>query len=280
MIMIRNIKKLLLIEWGKVLPYRVFQILGIIYVGSFLISVIVFPNLKLETSLDPDMDILDIPSFYTFPIIWDTYAWIASKSNLFLAVIVIFIVGNEYSFRTFRQHVVDGLSRDDLLNGKVLGIITIALANTLLIFVCGIIFGLIYSSAYDMYDIVSRLYLVGVYFIQAVAYMMLAMFIAIWLRNKTLSVVVLLVFSLIVEPIIRLILRKYLWTKIALFFPVRSITKLTPIPENGLLSFIKANAEINGLSQSLPLYAGILVVLIYMALFYFGSRQILRLRDL
>ncbi len=275
-----KIKKLLLIEWGKILPYRVFQILGIIYVASFLISIIALPLIKLETSITPEADILDIPSFYTFPIIWDTYAWLAAKSNLFLAIIVIFIVGNEYSYRTFRQHVVDGLSRNDLLNGKVISIVTIALANTLLIFILGLIFGLIYSSTFDLYDMVSRMYLVGVYFLQAVAYMILAMFVAIWLRNKTLSIVVLLIFSLILEPIIRLVLRKYVWSKIVLFFPVRAITRLTPLPENGLLSFIKANAELNGLSESLPLYGGIMVVLVYTFLFYWGSKKILQYRDL
>ena len=275
-----KIKKLFLIESGKILHYRVFQILGIIYVVSFLISIIALPFIKLETSISPEMDVLDIPSFYTFPVIWDTYAWLASKANLFLAIIVIFIVGNEYSFRTFRQHVVDGLSRTDLLNGKVISIITIALANTLLIFLCGLIFGFIYSSAYDVYDVFSRMYLVGIYFLQAVAYMILAMFIVIWLRNKTLSIVVLLVFSVILEPIIRLVLRKYVWAKISLFFPVRSITKLSPIPENGLVSFIKANAELNGLTESLPLYGGILVVLFYVFLFYWGSKKILQHRDL
>ena len=275
-----NIIKLLRIEWGKTLPYKVFQILGIIYVASFLISIIFLPFMELKLALTEEADVLDIKSFYTFPIVWDSFAWIASKSNLFLAIIVIFIVGNEYSYRTFRQHIVDGLSRSELLHGKLISIIAIALANTILIFLCGIVFGLIYSSAYDFYDVFSRIYLLGVYFLQAVAYMVFAMFLTIWLRNKTLSIVVLAVYSLIVEPIIRLVLKKYVWTKIALFFPVRSITKLTPIPENGLVSFIKANAEINGLSQSLPLYAGIIVVLAYTLLFYYLSRRILGQRDL
>jgi len=162
----------------------------------------------------------------------------------------------------------------------VLGIVTIALANTLLILLCGIIFGLIYSSAFDLYDVFSRIYLLGVYFLQAVAYMIFALFIAIWLRNKTLSIVVLAIYSLIIEPIVRLVLRKYVWVKIGLFFPVRSITKLTPIPENGLLSFIKANAEISGITQSLPLYGGIIVVLLYVVIFYLLSKMILEKRDL
>jgi len=275
-----NIRKLLTIELNKILPYKVFQILGIIYVASFLISIIFLPFLELKISVTEEADILDIKSFYTFPIVWDTFAWIASKANLFLAIIIIFVVGNEYTFRTFRQHVVDGLSRNDLLHGKLLGIVTIALANTLLILVCGFIFGLIYSSSFDLYDVFSRIYMLGVYFLQAVAYMILAMFITIWLRNKTLSIVVLAVFSLIVEPIVRLVLRKYVWSKIALFFPVKAITRLTPVPENGLVSFIKANAEISGVTESLPLYGGILVVLVYVSLFYWGSVRILQYRDL
>ncbi len=275
-----NIKKLLSIELNKILPYRVFQILGIIYVASFLISIIFLPFLELKLSLTDEADILDIKSFYTFPVVWDSFAWIASKANLFLAIIVIFLIGNEYSFRTFRQHIVDGLSRNDLLNGKVLSVVAIALANTLLILVSGIIFGLIYSTAFDFYDVFSRIYMLGIYFLQAVAYMILAMFVAIWLRNKTLSIVVLAIYALIIEPIIRLVLQKFVWAKIGLFFPVRSITRLTPIPENGLLSFIKANAEINGLTQSLPLYAGIIVVLFYIVVFYMLSKMILNSRDI
>jgi len=272
--------KLLRIELIKILKYRVFQILGIIYVASFIISIVVLPLIKLETTLAEGADMLDIPSFYSFPVIWDTYAWLAAKSNLFLAVIVIFIVGNEYSYRTFRQHIVDGLSRQDLLHGKIMSIAAIALANTAMIFVFGLIFGLIFTHPFDLADVFSRIYILGIYFLQALIYMMLALFITIWLRNKTLSIVVLLVYSLIIEPIIRLVVRKYIWTKLGLFFPVKVITRLTPIPENGLVAFIKANAEINGLTGSLPLLENVIMALIYATIFYFLAKRIISSRDL
>ena len=274
--MIRLIK----IEWGKTWNYNVFRIMGIIYVVSFLISIIALPYIQLKTQMTGEADILDFRSFYTFPIVWDSYAFIASKSNLFLAIIVIFLVGNEYSFRTYRQHIIDGLNRDELLLGKLLVIGFIALANTLMIFLFGWIFGLIYSSGYTFADTISNLYMLGVYFLQAVAYMIFAMFLTIWLRNKTLSMVVLLVYSLIVEPVIRLVINKYVLAKAGLYFPVKVISKLTPIPDNGLVEFIRANAEMNGIGGSLALPLNIALAVIYAVIFYMISRQILLKRDL
>ena len=272
--------RLLRIELNKTLNYNVFKVLGIIYVASFLISIIVLPLIKLQTDLTADNDILDIPSFYSFPVIWDTYAWLAAKANLFLAILVIFLVGNEFSFRTFRQHIVDGMSRLDLIHGKLLVIIAIAFANTVLIFVFAWIFGLIYSNGYDFSDTFSHMYMLGIYFIQAICYMVFAMFLAIWLQNKTLSMVVLLVYSLILEPIIRLVVKKYIWTKMGLFFPVKVITKLTPIPENGVVAFIKENAEINGFTESLPLYQNLILAIVYSVIFYLIARRIMMKRDL
>ncbi len=273
-------KRLFKIEWEKTWNYNVFKILGVIYIVSFLLSIIILPLIQLKINMSADSDVLDIKSFYSFPVIWNTFAYLASKSNMFLAMIVIFLVGNEYSFRTFRQHVIDGLTRDELLIGKLMIIAVIALANTVMIFIFGWIFGLIYSTAYTFHDTISSLYILGIYFIQAVSYMIIALFITIWLRNKTLSLVVLLLYSLILEPIIRLLVKKYVWVKLGLFFPVKVTTKLTPIPDNGLIEFIKTNAEINGFGESLPLFLNIILAITYSVIFYLIARWIMQRRDL
>jgi len=76
------------------------------------------------------------------------------------------------------------------------------------------------------------------------------------------------------------LLKKYIWAKLGLFFPVRVVTKLTPIPENGLVAFIKANAEISGLTESLPLYLNVIMAVAYGVLFYWMSHMIMQRRDL
>jgi len=95
-----------------------------------------------------------------------------------------------------------------------------------------------------------------------------------------LSMVVLLIYTLIVEPIIRLVINKYVLAKAGLFFPAKVITKLTPIPENGLVEFVRANAEVNGIGGSLSLPLNITLAVVYTVIFYMISRQILLKRDL
>ncbi len=272
--------KLLRIESVKVLSYRVFQILGILYAGAFLLSVSVFPLIKLNTNLANNQDILNLKSLYFFPQIWDTFAYFAAKSNIFLAIIVIFLVGNEYSYNTFRQQVVYGLSRQELMNGKLLVIIGIALVNTIMVLVFGLIFGLIYSTGFTFQDVFSHLYMLGIYFIQAVSHMIAAMMIAVWLRNKTLAIVVLIVYQVILEPILRLVLRKFVWVKLGLFFPMRVITRLTPMPDIAITEMIKTNTDLKDFGMTLPLWANLLLALGYSLVFYLITRAILLRRNL
>jgi ABC-type transport system involved in multi-copper enzyme maturation permease subunit len=272
--------KLLKIESVKVLPYRVFQILAILYAGAFLLSASVFPMIKMTTNLADHQDLLNLKSLYFFPQIWDTFAYFAAKSNIFLAIIVIFLVGNEYSYNTFRQQVVNGLSRQDLLNGKMLVIVGIALVNTLMVLVFGIIFGLIYSTGFTFQDVFSHIYMLGIYFVQAVGHMIAAMMIAVWLRNKTLAMVVLIVYQFIVEPILRLVLNKYVWVKLGLFFPMRVITKLTPLPDIAITEMIKSNTDLMGMTMKLPLWLSLLLAVGYSLIFYLITRAILIRRNL
>ncbi len=272
--------KLLKIESVKVLPYRVFQVLAILYAVAFLMSAGALPFIKLSTTLANSEDILNLKSLYYFPQIWDTFAYFAAKSNIFLAIIVIFLVGNEYSYNTFRQQVVNGLSRHDLLNGKLLVIVGIALVNTVMVFVFGLIFGLIYSSGYSFQDVFSHLYMLGIYFIQAVSHMVAAMMIAVWLRNKTLAIVVLIVYQIILEPILRLAVNKFVLAKLGLFFPMRVITRLTPMPDIAITEMFKANTNFKEMAMTLPLWANLLLAIGYGLIFYLITRAILVRRNL
>jgi len=250
--------RLLKIESIKVLPYRVFQILAILYAGAFLLTICIIPLIKLNVNMANNQDLLNLKSLYYFPTIWHTFSYIAAKSNIFLAIIVIFLVGNEYSYNTFRQHVVNGLSRMDLLNGKMLVIVGIAVVNTLMVFVFGLVFGLIYSSGYTFHDVFSEIYMLGIYFLQAVSHMLVAMMIAVWLRNKTLAMVVLIVYQVILEPVIRLVLGKYVLAGIGLYFPMRVITKFIPLPDIDIMTMVKENTDMKDLTEALPIWQNLL----------------------
>jgi hypothetical protein len=110
--------------------------------------------------------------------------------------------------------------------------------------------------------------------------MLLALMLAVWLRNKTLAIVVLIIYQVILEPIIRLILKKYIWTKLGLFFPMRVIARLTPMPDLALTEFVKTNSDFQDFTLTLPLWANLLLAVGYGTIFYLVSRRILKRRNL
>lgn len=258
-----------------------FRVLAAMYLGLFLLCILLFPQIELNLKFQQDVDLLDIPSFYTFPVIWSAYAWLASKFNILLAIIIIFLIGNEFSFMTFRQHIIDGLSRKELISGKLIVILLIALSSFVIIFLSSLIMGLIYSDEISFSLMLQNLPVLLVFVIQACAYMSMAMFIVMMVRNKTVSIVVFLSYSIIVEPLLRLIVRKYVLVEMVYFFPAKVIFNLTPVPENALLSFIRVNAESEGfIGGGIPLYQSMIVALIYTGIFIFFSYRILKRRNL
>ena len=112
-------KSIILNEYTKIWSYTAFRVIILLHFILFFLVVLVTSRLDIT-----------IPGFstdylYQFPNIWEFFPWVASWFNLLLAILIIVMTGNEYTFRTFRQHVIDGLSRSDLLTGKVFLIITI-----------------------------------------------------------------------------------------------------------------------------------------------------------
>jgi ABC-2 type transport system permease protein len=61
---------------------------------------------------------------------------------MFAAIVIILLVASEFSWRTARQNVIDGLSREQFYLGKVLLIPGISLAFVLLVALLGVVFAL------------------------------------------------------------------------------------------------------------------------------------------
>ena len=85
------------------------------------------------------------PSYsYALPGSWpNILAGLASPTGFFIAVLTILLVAPEFSWRTGRQNVIDGLSKERLYAGKVMllaGLIVLFVGTVLLIGVGGTLF--------------------------------------------------------------------------------------------------------------------------------------------
>jgi len=64
---------------------------------------------------------------FNFPFIWHFNTWIAAILKLFLAIVIVSMMANEYSNRTLKQNLIDGLSKKEFVLSKFLTVIVFLL---------------------------------------------------------------------------------------------------------------------------------------------------------
>jgi ABC-2 type transport system permease protein len=271
----KNIIKIELIKtWG----YPGFRTIIILHAILFLFVVSIGANIQLS------IQGLRIDKLFAFPNVWATFSWIGSWFNLLLGIIAIILVGNEHQFRTFRKQIIDGLSRNQILHGKMIVITILALYALVLVLLTGLLFGIIYSDNITIGSIFEKTPYVLVLFIQSFAYMMLGMLFAFIFKSNALSIVTFILFFFPVEPILRV----FFPSIIDQFFPIKIISNLTPMPD--FVGITTSDLiQINGsspssmhlgmMSESLSVGTSTFVCLGYIALFYFLANQIIKHRN-
>lgn len=272
--------QLLKIEKVKLLNYVSAKVILALHLGLFALVLFVVSQVRIT-----------FPGFssenlFRFPFIWNVTAWFASWFNLLLAILVMVITCNEYAFKTFRQNLIDGLSRNDLFAGKSAVIFVLATYATLLVVVLSLVLGFIFTRRFDFADVVSNAWITGVYFVQAIGYMYLGFLIANLLKNSALSIVSFLVIRLIAEPL----LRQFFNPAVRQYFPVKIITGLTPTPEVLTITSDLGNttqsgqsaldlSELGLVAPPIPMFVTLLVAIGYISLFAMASWYIIKERD-
>lgn len=232
-------KKLFSLEKIKALSYPAFKTLMIIHFLLFFLVILVVSRMHFS------IPGFSIKGLYQFPNIWKFFPWVASWFNLFLAIVIIILVGNEFSFRTFRQNVIDGLSRNDLIRGKLILIFTIAVYTLIMVLLAVFIFGLINTKNISFDIIFENSYLILIYFVQAIGYMTLGLLISIIFRNNALSIIMFILYFFPIEPIIRVMFK----AEARNFFPIKIISNLTPTPEFLTMASEKSYTNASGTSS-------------------------------
>ncbi|MCB9225027.1 MAG: ABC transporter permease [Crocinitomicaceae bacterium] len=214
--------KLLQIEYLKVKNYKTFWwILGIyaVLVPLTFLALIDFFLMITETFpfFPSRSEILG------FPNIWNYVTWVASCWNILLGVLVVILVCNDIAYKTQRQHVIEGLSRREMIMGKFIFLVGLAAAITVYTFLLGFIIGSMYSSPAKF---TNEIYYLFIYYIQTIGYFAFAFFWAILIRKPALAIILFVVVILLDGIFLNI-------PKIgeaAQFFPTIAISQLTPFP--------------------------------------------------
>jgi len=221
-------KTLLQIEWMKVKNYRTFWILATLFVVAVIgINYIGF---MVNTEVNNTTSAVGIStgSPYGFPKVWNTITWMSSLLLYFPGFIMIFLVSNEFTFKTHRQNIIDGLSRKQFVMVKLNLALILAIASTLVVFLTTLIFGLMSGGSFD----VEGIEYIGYFFVCSFIYVLFGMVISLLLRKAALSVGIYFIYGLIVDNILPALLRKSFDGKPygSYFMPLDVADGLLPFP--------------------------------------------------
>lgn len=259
--------RLLQIEFMKLWPYRSFRVLFIIYI---LLQLGFLMTGRSVVQVD-NQDMNSIFNVLAFPNIWNYYLYFAGIFNIILGILVIFITTNEYSYKTIRQNVIDGLSRNEVVAGKILLLITLALFSTLLVFAGAVIAGMNYTDGATIQTALERSSLIFAYFVQCICLLSLAFLFGTIFKRSGVATLLFLVFIFPLDVIINKAILRDCCND---YLPVSNMfVKLINSP----YVLIRSMGED---AQSAPALLAIAVGLAYTLLFFIINWQTTKKRDL
>ena len=276
-------KRLLSIEFYKVRHHKVSRILFLIYF-ALLTSIALIASIKFNFA-GKEIYLAE-QGIFNFPYIWHFNTWIADILTFFLAIMVVSMVTNEYSYRTVKQNLIDGLSKKEFVLSKFYFLILLSAVATLFVFIISLILGYIYSDFTSSGLVFTQTYFLGAFFLKLLGVFTLIMFLGFLLRRSAFSLGFFIIW-LIIEYIIYGLARWKFFNKeiadnIITFLPYNSMKSLLPDPFSRL-SVVKNIGKQIGENiddfEGIPIYHYIIVIC-WIAFFVYFSWKILKKRDL
>lgn len=219
-------KELLAIEWLKIKNYRTFWVLSGLF--ALLMPILNYEIANGFLKLGGNGGINVLSTAYAFPQVWGNLGFWGSIFIMFLSMLVIILTTNEYTYRTNRQNVIDGWKRLEFFHAKVLLVVVLSLLATCYLFIIGLVFGLINSASLS--GMFTDFQQVAYFFLLSLNYLGFALFIAIWIRRSGLAIGLFLLYSFIIENIIKFAVNHTADTPIGNLLPLQCSDELLPLP--------------------------------------------------
>ena len=279
-------KRLLNIELQKLWKNRSSKILIIAYfVLLSFIAMLASVNFKF---IGLDFRLAD-QGIFNFPYIWHFNAYIASILKIFLALVIVSMMSNEYTYGTLKQNLIDGLNKQEFILSKVLTVILFAVGSTIFIFLLSLILGYNFSSYTETSIMFSDMGYIAYYFLKHVAFFSFCLFAGILIKRSAFAVGFIILWQ-IIELIAWWVLRWFIINdgpqtdKVIQFFPFMSMVNLVKEPFSRFEAY-RALENINSNGVVTEKFYGthwyeIIIVLAWTFFFIFMSYRILKKRDL
>jgi len=275
--------RLLQIEFIKLWNNRASKVLIISY---FIILTSIALVAAIKFDIGPVKFHLAEVGIFNFPYIWHFNTFVTAFFKLFLAIVIVSMMANEYSNKTIKQNLIDGLSKKEFILSKFLTVITFSFVSTIFVFVVSLILGLFYSDYNEISIIFSDLEFVFAFFVKLIGFFSFCLFLGILVKRSAFALGFLIIWQ-IIEGITRGLIRWKLFDSettetIMGFFPLQSMFNLIKEPVTRLQA-VQEVADQVGESITLNYHVHwyeVLIVLSWTAIFIYSSYALLKKRDL
>jgi ABC-2 type transport system permease protein len=280
--------RLLDIEFHKLKHNRASKILSIIYFG-LLASIALIAAIRFD--IGPVKFHLAEQGIFNFPYVWHFNTYIAAILKFFLLLVIVSMMANEYSYKTLKQNLIDGLSKKEFILSKFYTVVVFAGVSTIFVFIISLILGLIYSDFNEIGIIFSELEYLFAFFIKLVGFFSFGLFLGILIKRSAFAVAGMIVW-LVVESLIK----GYLYWSfrnsesivsekvdtIMQFFPLEAMQNLIkePFSRLGAVQSVAKQIGENVVKDYSVSILNIIVVLFWTFIFIYSSYALLKKRDL
>jgi len=274
--------RLLQIELHKIRYNTASKVLIIVYFG-LLASIALLAALKIDVG--PIQFSVANQGIFNFPYIWHFSTWLASGFKFFLLLVIVSMMANEYSNRTLKQNLIDGLSKKEFVLSKFLTVVLFAVLSTVFVAIMALILGFIYSDNLELALITRDLVYLMAYFIKLVGFFSFGLFLGVLIKRSAFAVGAMIVWYIGEVIVVKFLEFKYMkenFETVTQFFPLESISNLIKEPFSKIKE-VKTVAQQIGeeISKDYSVQStDILIVLLWTVLFVFGSYYLLKKRDL
>ncbi len=223
---------------------------------------------------------------FNFPYIWHLNTWIASGLKLFFAIVIVSMMANEYSNKTLKQNLIDGLSKKEFIASKFLTVFVFSVISTLFVFIVSLVLGLFYSDFTEVSIIFSDLEYLLAYFIKLLGFFSFCLFLGILVKRSAFALGFLIIWFAIENLGIRFLVwwlaGKEASASVMKFLPLESMSNLIKEPASrfkAVQSMVEQVGEQFNKDYAVHFYE-ILIVACWTAIFIYLSYALLKKRDL
>lgn len=276
--------RLLSIELHKLRYNRSAKVISIVY---FVLITFIALIASIEFNFGSVNFRVADQGIFNFPYIWHFNTYIAAILKIFLAIVIVSMMANEYSYRTLKQNLIDGLSKKEFVLSKFFTVVGFALISTFFVFVVSMILGLMFSDFNEIGIIFSDMEYLLAYFIKLVGFFSFCLFLGILVKRSAFALGFLFVWY-IAESILYGLMKWQIFkgtdiaNNIAQFFPLQAMSSLIVEPISRLNAIKTAASQLGeGFQKSYEVpVSSTLIVIGWTVVFIWLSYVIVKKRDL